>query len=117
MVLQFSLLESKKPVSCLSESLVGCFFSWLVWFFVCVSIFFKSCVSFGVQHSDSDIYICVYVCVCIYIFFFKILFPYKLLQNIEYSSLCYIVGLADHLFYVCVYINPSLLIYSSRAPS
>ena len=54
---------------------------------------------------------------CIYIFFFKILFPYKLLQNIEYSSLCYIVGLADHLFYVCVYVNPSLLIYSSRAPS
>ena len=28
----------------------------------------------------------------IYIIFFQILFPCKLLQNIEYSSLCYIVG-------------------------
>ena len=28
----------------------------------------------------------------IYIYFFQILFPYRLLQNIEYSSLCYTVG-------------------------
>ena len=26
------------------------------------------------------------------LFFFQILFPYRLLQNIEYSSLCYTVG-------------------------
>ena len=28
----------------------------------------------------------------IYIFFFNILFPYRLLQNIEHSSLCYTAG-------------------------
>ena len=31
------------------------------------------------------IYVCMCVCVCIP---FQILFPYRLLQNIEYSSLC-----------------------------
>ena len=31
------------------------------------------------------------MCVCIYIIF-QILFPYNLLQNIEYSSVCYTVG-------------------------
>ena len=40
----------------------------------------------GVQQSDSVIYICV--CVYTYIYtLFKILFHYKLLQDIEYSSL------------------------------
>ena len=28
----------------------------------------------------------------IYIYFFQILFPYRLLQNIEYSSVCYTIG-------------------------
>ena len=32
----------------------------------------------------------VFICVCI--FFFQNLFPYKLLQDIEYYSLCYTVG-------------------------
>ena len=36
----------------------------------------------GVQHSDSVIYV-----------YFWILFSYRLLQDIEYSSLCYTVGL------------------------
>ena len=36
----------------------------------------------GVQKSDSVI--CTYVS-----FFFQIIFPYRLLQTIEYSSLCY----------------------------
>ena len=44
----------------------------------------------GVQQSDSVISImCVCVRVCI---FFQILFLYRLLQNIKYSSLCYTVG-------------------------
>ena len=37
----------------------------------------------GILQSDSIIYI---------MFYFKILFPYRLLQNTEYSSLCYMVG-------------------------
>ena len=39
----------------------------------------------GVQQSDSVIHIHVSG-------FFLILFPFRLLQNIEQSSLCYIVG-------------------------
>ena len=48
-------------------------------------------------------YVCFFVYVYMYVFyfcvwknmkkyFFQILFPYRLLQNIEYSSLCYTVG-------------------------
>ena len=65
-------------------------------------------ILYHLSHQESLIYIYVYVCVCIYIYIymymyiyiciciythilFQILFPYKLLQNIEYSSLCYTV--------------------------
>ena len=47
------------------------------------------CVSFRYK-DDSVIQICVYVCVCLYIYIyilFQILFHYRLLQDIEYSSL------------------------------
>ena len=50
----------------------------------------------------------------IHMYFFQILFPYRLLQNIEYSSLCCIVGLCWlSILYVvvCIYVNPKLLIY------
>ena len=39
--------------------------------------------------------VCVYMCVCIYIYIytlFQILFHYRLLQDTEYSSLCYTVS-------------------------
>ena len=39
----------------------------------------------GVQQSNSVIHIHVYI-------LFQILFPFRLLQNIEQSSLCYTVG-------------------------
>ena len=44
---------------------------------------------------------------------FQILFHYRLLQDTEYCSLCYMVG-PCHLFYIqlCVYVNPKLLILS-----
>ena len=35
-----------------------------------------------------------------YIYFFQILFLYRLLQYIEYSSLCYILGVVVSLFYI-----------------
>ena len=45
----------------------------------------------GVQHNDSVIHISTHIYVYISILF-PILFPYRLLQNIECSSLCYTVG-------------------------
>ena len=55
---------------------------------------------------------CVCVCVCTH--FFQILFHYMLLQDTEYSSLCYRVGPCC-LFYIwqCVSVNPKFPIYPS----
>ena len=52
----------------------------------------------GVQHSDSVIHIHIYI-------LFQILFPYRLSQNIEYSSLRYTVGpcLSILCIVVCIY--------------
>ena len=53
----------------------------------------------GVEQSDLVIHTHthIYMCVCVYIYLyisllFQILFHYSLLQDIEYSSLCYTVG-------------------------
>ena len=46
--------------------------------------------------SDSGMYLSIYI-------IFQIIFPYKSLQNIKYSSLCYIVGwlvLVGYLSYI-----------------
>ena len=64
------------------------------------------------QQSDSDIYVyvCIYVYVYIYIYrgremFFFMSFPFRLLQNIEFSSLCYTVAPCWLPYvYVCIYI-------------
>ena len=45
----------------------------------------------GVQQSNSIIYY-VYVYMCVYIYSFSESLPFKLLQDIKYSSLCYIVN-------------------------
>ena len=58
---------------------------------------------------------CVCVCVCVCILFW-IIFHYRLLQDIEYSSMCYTVSTCLYLsIYICmhVYFNPQLLIYPS----
>ena len=45
------------------------------------------------MHKDTHIYTkYIYICICIIYILFWVLFPYKLLQNIEYSSLGYTVG-------------------------
>ena len=59
----------------------------------------------------------MYVCVYIYInisILFQILFHYSLLQDTEFSCLCYTVG-PCYLFHIshCVFINPKFLIYFS----
>ena len=60
--------------------------------------------------SISYICVCVYIYVCVYVYthiFFQILFHYRFLQNIEYRSLCYILG-PFFVFYICssVYLIP-----------
>ena len=45
-------------------------------------------LQYHVSLEQSDSVMCVCVCVCV---LFQILFYYELLQDIEYSSLCYIV--------------------------
>ena len=60
----------------LSKRAMGVLFIevWLIYSVLLVS---------GIQHSNSVIHLCI---------LFQILFPYRLLQNTEYSSLCYTVG-------------------------
>ena len=56
----------------------------------------------SVQQSDSYIYVCVFIYIYKHIYIlFRILFHYRLLQNIEYSSLCYKVS-PCYLIYVKV---------------
>ena len=63
------------------------------------------CVSFSCRAKWFSY---IYTYICIYILF-QIIFPCRLLQNIEYSSLCYTVSSCS-LFYIqeCVYVNPNL---------
>ena len=67
----------------------------------------QCCIS-GVQQRDSVIHIHIAI-------LSQILFPHRLLQNIEQRPLCYIVGPVGCLFYIQqrVYVNPKLLIQPS----
>ena len=44
----------------------------------------------SVQQNDLVLYMCV--CIYIYMFFFQIIFHFRLLKGIDYSSLCSLVG-------------------------
>ena len=68
-------------------------------FFIEVELIYNVVLVSGVQKSD---YIYVYICRYIYILL-QIFFHYRLLQDIEYSSPCYTVGLCClfvYLFYI-----------------
>ena len=58
-------------------------------FFIAAESIYSVLLVSGVQQSDSVIHM-----------FFQILFHYRLLQNIEYSSLHYTVGPVVVLFYI-----------------
>ena len=61
----------------------------------------------GVQQSDS-------VQLYIYLYPYLYLYLYRLLQNIEYSSLCYTVGPCWlSILYIVMYVNHQILIYPS----
>ena len=74
-----------------------------------------------VQQSDWVLHLCLYVSIYIYIYTHKyiyvllhILFHYPLLQAIEYSFLCYTVGLCFlSVLAWFVSVNPKLLMYPS----
>ena len=61
----------------------GLFF---VLFLIEVQLIYNTMLISGVHH-DNSVYMHIYICVCV-----CILFPSRLLQNIEDSSLCYIIG-------------------------
>ena len=70
-------------------------------------------VSFRCTSKVIQLYVCM--CVCIYInisILFQILFHYSLLQDTEYSCLCYTVG-PCYLFHIshCVSVNTKFLTY------
>ena len=59
-------------------------------------------VPYHYRHLGSpQLHMCVYTCVCVYIYIFfssQILFPYRLLHNIEHSSWFYIADLVGYPF-------------------
>ena len=71
-------------------------------------------VVLGIQQSDSIIH--VHICVCIYLYIlFQILFPYRLLKDSEYSSLCYIVD-PSCLSVLCMVVQFSSVAQSCPTP-
>ena len=78
-------------------------FPWLI--LIEVSLIYNVVLVSGVQQSDSVIHTYIYIsspslCLSLYLslylsiyILFQILFSYRLLQDIEYSSLCYTVSL------------------------
>ena len=70
----------------------------------------------GMQQSDSDVCVYLYMCVCVY-FLFHVLFHFGLLQDVEYSALCCTVGPRCLSILFIVSANPKLLIYPFPHPS
>ena len=71
-----------------------------------------------VQQSDSFLYIDIQFCMYSLniSILFQIVFHYRLIQDTEYSSLFYTVGLCYYLYVVVVSVNPKLIIYPSPQP-
>ena len=69
----------------LNRFTIGTFFS------IEVQLIYNVVLVSGVPQSDSVMHIYI---------FFQVIFHYRSLQDIEYSSLCYTVNLFAYLFYV-----------------
>ena len=86
----------------------------------CIYAFFKKIILYW---RIADLQCCVlFMCTekqfsytNTYIYFFQIVFPYMLLQSIEYGSCSIQHVFVDYLFYIwqCLSVNPNLLIYPS----
>ena len=82
----------------------------------------------GVQQSDLVIHMCIYICVCVCVcvcvcmsvsIVFQILFPFRLLQNIEQSTLGYTVGpcwlsILNMVVYTCQPQTPNIFFYKGK---
>ena len=73
-----------------------------MFFFFSLCFIYKVMLVSHVQQSDSV--------ACIYLFFFRFFFHYRLLQVIEYGSLCYTVGPCCFIYviYISMCLNPIL---------
>ena len=82
----------------------------------CTHISYISCTTSTTWEMLKYIFICIYththmyMCVCVFLslhFLLQILFPYRLLQNTECSSLCFtVVGpFWLSIFYIVVFLN------------
>ena len=74
-----------------AKSLLPCKVTYFL-FFIAIELIFSVIFVAGIQQSDSIIYVNIYMYVCAYALV-HILFHYGLLQDSEYSFLCYTVGL------------------------
>ena len=71
-------------------------------------------------HTHTHAYtLCMYIYIHTHTYIlFQILFPYRLIIKIGYSSLCYTVGSCWlFILYIVVYVHPKLIIYPSSTPS
>ena len=84
-------LRGSEDSSCRIQCPMDAFFLMILFFLIEVQLIYNVVLVLGVHQSDTVIYMCVCIYIYIYILF-QILFPYRLLQNIECSSLCCTVG-------------------------
>ena len=113
----FLLLKEVMSFFFFNEDSVQLFFFFFFFFFnfIGVQLTDHAVLVSGVQQSEY-----IYMCVCVYIYPFLIqfyiyiyiylhsFFPYRLLQSIEQTSLCYTVGPCQiSVLYIqqCVYVN------------
>ena len=62
-----------------------------LYIYICVCVYTYTYVHMYICKTYVYVYIHTYIYIYIYILF-QILFPFRLLEDTEYSSLCYIVG-------------------------
>ena len=114
LVLQTLLLFS---ISLLPLLLIWrCLWTLLTYFYKFFFLKYSRFTVFQVYSKVIQLYMCMYVCVCVCVCvcvyvcvcIFQILFHYRLLQDIEYSSLCYIVVPCWLSFSVSVQFNRSV---------
>ena len=106
-LLWLSLLKNKSVVDLHCCVWFSCTENWFTYIYVYLHIFIYL----------FNLYMCMHIHAYIYIYFFRILFCYRLSQNIQYTFLGYKVGpYWLSILYIVVCVNSKLLIYSLHSP-